>query len=195
MKHIRFWVFNFIVSLVLGVIVAIPELRLPRSVPGSHCYARIYQLSSAIKSFNEMEIIDGSNKPLISIFTEAPESLERLNSIRPDLYNYFKARVKCSDCNYGTIGDLIDDGVIVCLTHGSATETPNIKDLKATFYSKNRGIFKQSGIAGRRQFYADLATKMRFAAAYNFTFVFLSVSVTLFIIYGLSLQFFWKNLQ
>ncbi len=187
MKHTKFWVFNFIVSTILGTMVAIPSLRMPRSAPGSHCYATIYELSNAIISYNEMEIMSGSNKPLVPIFTESPENIKQLSSIRSGLDHKFKTPRQSSDCNYGTIGDLRDKGIIVCLIHGSATDTQHIKELEATFYSAEKGTFKQSGLTCRSEFYTNLTTKMRLAAAYDFTYVFLAASVTLFIIYRVSL--------
>jgi len=193
MKLTRFWVFNFIVSAVFGAMVAIPSLRMTRSAPGSHCYATIYELSSAIGSYNELEIMSGSNKTLVPIFTESPENIKQLNSIRSGLDHKFKTPRKPSDCNYGTIGDLTDKGIIVCLIHGSATDTPHIKDLEATFYSAEKGTFKQSGLTCRSEFYANLETEMRFAAAYDFTYVFLSVSVAMFIIYRVVLLLFWRD--
>jgi len=193
MKHTGFWIFNLIVSAILGTMVAIPSLRMTRSAPGSHCYATIYELSSAIVSYNELEIMSGSNKPLVPIFTESPENIERLNSIKSGLDHKFKTPRKPSDCNYGTIGDLTDNGIIVCLIHGSATDTPHIKDLEATFYSAEKGTFKQRGLTCRSEFYANLKTKMRFAAAYDFAYVFLSVSVAMFVIYRVSLLLFWRE--
>ena len=149
-KKIR--IILFFISLILSGLLALPELRLPRSFPGNYCHNLAHIISEGIKCHNEFVIMD-HNKPELQIktFTESP----KIASILKDA-KYFRIDVQSEkrtpECNYGTVGDLTKNGHIVCLVHGVFEKDIDLKDKKGAFYSKEKGEFYRKDLLSYEDF-------------------------------------------
>ncbi len=137
-------------SLIVALVIAMPNFRIPRSVPGSHCHHQSSLLSSKIHEYNWEMLDKKKSKPggEIKIFTESPENLQILqNSGIIDINRLSTSSI----CNYGTVGDLSEDGFVVCEYHGSIRDDESLGSKDAVFYEKWKGQFVVNGVLTRSQ--------------------------------------------
>jgi hypothetical protein len=160
-------------SLIIASVIAIPNFRIPRSVPGSHCHSQGSLLTSKIHEYNWNMLDKKESAPggIIKIFTESPENLQILQS--SGIIDMTMLHSTSSVCNYGTVGDFSDDGFIVCEYHGTVRDDEGLDRRDAVFYGKRQGQFVVNGVLTRSKWYTKLGRITMFTGIKVFVITFI----------------------
>ena len=170
---------NLILSCVIALLIGVPSFTPARSVPGGECYEACRNLTFRIISYND-QVASGNGKgKQLHVFTETPENIAFVQNEPSINFNFRHA----PECVYGTVGDLSEDGFIVCRHHGSYNDSPESKNLEATFFLPDKGIVKVKGLQTKTEFSRSFKRELRFSAVLIVFFAFLvtfsSISVLL----------------
>ncbi len=178
---------NLIFSCVIALLTGLPNFTPARSVPGGECYDACRNLTSRIMSYNDQIASDNGKSAQLRVFTETPENIAFVKN-EPAI-NFSLNHT--SECLYGTVGDLSEDGFIVCRYHGSYGDGPEIKNLEATFFLPDKGIVKEKGLQSKTEFSRSFKRELRF---YAILIVFLAFFVT-FSTISVLLKLFFPSLS
>lgn len=176
---------KLILSAAIALLIGLPNFTPARSVPGGECYETCSNLTLRIGNYNaQISPADQKNAPM-HVFTETPENIAFLKnepSIDINLHHG-------PDCVYGTIGDLAEDGFVVCRYHGTYNDSPELKNREATFFLPDKGIVKVKGLPSKSEFSKSFRNELRFYAIVIVIFVF----IVAFLLFSVLLKFFFPK--
>ncbi|MDD3147082.1 MAG: hypothetical protein PHD82_07255 [Candidatus Riflebacteria bacterium] len=176
---------KLILSAAIALLTGLPNFSPARSVPGGECYETCSKLTSRIGNYNaQISPADQKNAPM-HVFTETPENIAFLKN-EPSIDISLQHG---PDCVYGTIGDLAEDGFVVCRYHGTYNDSPELKNREATFFLPDKGIVKVKGLPSKSEFAKSFRNELRFYAIVIVIFVFIVV----FILFSVLLKFFFPK--
>ncbi len=150
-----------ILSLIFSLLIGIPNFIPARSVPGGGCYEKCRNLTNEIALFNDDKFSSGKVEEQFHVFTETPENIAFLKNELQVQYDLHYS----PECNLGTVGDLSEEGFIVCAHHGSYLKKQEKNDLEAVFFSRGKEIFKMKGLPDSNEFAQTSKNELRFTAA------------------------------
>lgn len=176
---------NVILSTVIALLTAFPNFTPARSVPGGECYETCRNLTMMIGNYNAQIATGDKTKTALRVFTETPENIAFLKN-EPSIAIKFH---HSSECLYGTVGDLSENGFIVCRYHGSYYDMPELKNLEATFFIADKGIVKIKGLHKAAEFAKSFGNELRFYAVA----IVLVVFILAFSVFSALFKFFCRK--